>query len=66
MLISSDCNALMLDEPTNYLDIRSIEAVRNMVLEYPGTVIVVSHDSRFVRETTTLELRVENGKIISV
>ncbi|MCL2069078.1 MAG: ATP-binding cassette domain-containing protein [Oscillospiraceae bacterium] len=66
MLISSDCNGLMLDEPTNYLDIRSIEAVRSMVIEYPGTVIVVSHDSRFVRETATHELRVDSGKILAV
>ncbi|MCL2056835.1 MAG: ATP-binding cassette domain-containing protein [Oscillospiraceae bacterium] len=63
MLIASDCNGLMLDEPTNYLDIRSIEAVRDMIKEYPGTVIVVSHDSRFLRETVTSVLRVDGGKI---
>jgi macrolide transport system ATP-binding/permease protein len=63
MLIASDCNGLMLDEPTNYLDIRSIEAVQTMVKAYPGTVLVVSHDRRFLRETTEMELRIEDGQI---
>jgi macrolide transport system ATP-binding/permease protein len=63
MLIASDCNGLMLDEPTNYLDIRSVEAVETMVRDYPGTVLVVSHDARFVANTAELELRVDGGKI---
>jgi macrolide transport system ATP-binding/permease protein len=64
MLIASDCNGLLLDEPTNYLDIRSIEAVQTMVKAYPGTVLVVSHDRRFLRETTEMELRIEGGHIL--
>ncbi|MDR1205806.1 MAG: ATP-binding cassette domain-containing protein [Peptococcaceae bacterium] len=66
MLVASDCNALMLDEPTNYLDIPSVEAVQRMIQEYPGTVILVSHDDYFVRETTNRELRLERGRIISM
>lgn len=63
MLIASSCNALLLDEPTNYLDIRSVEAVSSMIQEYPGTVLVVSHDSRFLEETTEQALIIEGGKI---
>ena len=66
MLIASGCNALMLDEPTNYLDIRSVEAVQSMIKNYPGTVILVSHDSRFVKETTQMEFIVENGKVTAI
>jgi macrolide transport system ATP-binding/permease protein len=66
MLIASDCNALMLDEPTNYLDTSSVEAVQRMIREYPGTVILVSHDRYFVRETTDRELRLDRGSVVSI
>ncbi|MDL2232671.1 ATP-binding cassette domain-containing protein [Ruminococcaceae bacterium OttesenSCG-928-L11] len=66
MLIVSGCNALMLDEPTNYLDIRSIEAVQRMVKEYPGAVLLVSHDAAFRKAVTDMELLVEGGKVHAI
>ncbi|WP_093856534.1 ribosomal protection-like ABC-F family protein [Tenuibacillus multivorans] len=44
----SDVNLLILDEPTNFLDIESIKALELLLSEYPGTVLFVSHDRRFV------------------
>lgn len=65
-LITGDNNALLLDEPTNYLDIRSLEAVERVLCEYPGTLLLVSHDRRFVDAVADEELCVENGKVVTV
>ena len=48
MLAAGQANVLLLDEPTNNLDPTSIEAVGAMLADWPGTVIVVSHDRSFV------------------
>jgi ATPase subunit of ABC transporter with duplicated ATPase domains len=48
MLAAGRANVLLLDEPTNNLDPSSIEAVGTMLSEWPGTIVVVSHDRAFV------------------
>ena len=40
----------ILDEPTNNLDIQSIEIITNTIKNYTGTVIAISHDNYFIRE----------------
>ena len=40
----------ILDEPTNNLDIQSIEIITNTIKKYTGTVIAISHDNYFIRE----------------
>lgn len=47
-LMVSDINVLMLDEPTNYLDIVTVTELEKMLIDYPGTVILVSHDQQLV------------------
>ena len=49
MLMVGRNNLLLLDEPTNNLDPPSREAVANALVEWPGSIIFVSHDSEFVR-----------------
>ncbi|XP_041275631.1 ATP-binding cassette sub-family F member 1-like, partial [Onychostruthus taczanowskii] len=44
-------DVLILDEPTNNLDIESIDALADAINEYKGAVIVVSHDARLITET---------------
>lgn len=50
---------LCLDEPTNHLDMNSVEWLEEFIKSYPGTVLVVSHDRRFLDKTATriLDLR---------
>ncbi|MGI8422148.1 MAG: ABC-F family ATP-binding cassette domain-containing protein [Gaiellaceae bacterium] len=52
-------NALVLDEPTNHRDLPAIEELEQALLGYPGTVLLVTHDRRFLesfRQTAILEL----------
>ena len=44
-------DVIVLDEPTNNLDIESIDALGDAIKEYDGGVIIVSHDERLIRET---------------
>ncbi|MBW8002187.1 MAG: ATP-binding cassette domain-containing protein [Planctomycetes bacterium] len=46
-------NVLVLDEPTNDLDIETLELLEEMLIEYPGTVLVVSHDRAFLNNIVT-------------
>ncbi len=62
-LMLSGANTLILDEPTNHLDIESKEVFEEALLEFPGTVIVVSHDRYFLQRIPTriLELTPEGA-----
>lgn len=64
-LFVSRVNLLILDEPTNYLDIPSIEALEEMFSEYEGTLVFVSHDEAFIRKVATEVLEITDGKIVS-
>ncbi len=54
---------LMLDEPTNHLDIESIIWLENYLVDYPGTVIVISHDIQFLENVCNRIIEVEMGDI---
>ena len=54
---------ILLDEPTNNLDIESINWLEDFLLDYPGTVIVVSHDRHFLNTVCTNIVDIDYGKI---
>ena len=58
-LFARPANVLVLDEPTNDLDIESLELLESTLQEYPGTVLLVSHDRRFLDEVVTQTLAAE-------
>ena len=57
-------NLLLLDEPTNHLDLASQEILERAALDYPGTVLLVSHDRALLEAVTTQVWLVENGRLI--
>jgi len=52
-LFLKPCNLLILDEPTNDLDIETLELLEDLLAEYQATLLLVSHDRRFIDNTVT-------------
>lgn len=64
-LIQKDINFLILDEPTNHIDIDTREILEEALKEYKGTVLFVSHDRFFINAIADRVLNIENHKIKS-
>lgn len=64
-LLVSDANLLILDEPTNHMDVFSMEALERVLRIYEGTLLFVSHDRRFVREVASRLIFFENRRLTS-
>jgi macrolide transport system ATP-binding/permease protein len=62
-LMLSDSNMLILDEPTNYLDMYSLKAVEDVLKDYEGELLFVSHDRRFVSALANHLLILHDEKI---
>lgn len=57
------CPLLVLDEPTNHLDFETVETLTESLREYPGTVIVVSHDRGFIGRVAQQILEIRDGRV---
>lgn len=65
-ILARPVNFLVLDEPTNHLDIASREALLDAVKNFPGTVMIVSHDRHFLREITTRVFELDKNELHTV
>ena len=63
-ILSRPVNLLILDEPTNHLDIASREVLLNAIKNFPGTVMIVSHDRHFLREITTRVFELDKNHLL--
>ncbi|MBB5857885.1 ABC-F family ATP-binding cassette domain-containing protein [Amycolatopsis umgeniensis] len=64
LLQARGVNLLVLDEPTNHLDLPAIEQLESALSEYPGTLLLVTHDRRMLDAVaTTRRLEVADGKV---
>ena len=64
-LFTKPANLLVLDEPTNDLDIETLELLEEILLEYPGTLLVVSHDRAFLDNVATHIVELDRGRLTS-
>jgi len=64
-LFSKPSNVLVLDEPTNDLDVETLEMLENLLMDYQGTLLVVSHDRSFLDNVVTSLLEFEGNGVIS-
>lgn len=63
-VLLTDANLLILDEPTNFLDLTAIEALERFLTEYQGSVLVISHDQDFVDKVAKNNWRIKDGSLI--
>jgi ATP-binding cassette subfamily F protein uup len=59
--LATPSNLLVLDEPTNDLDLETLDLLQEMVADYPGTALIVSHDRDFLDRVVTSVLMAEGG-----
>jgi len=64
-LILKHANFLILDEPTNHIDIDTREILESSLLDFDGTILFVSHDRYFINKIATKVVRIENKKLIT-
>jgi ATP-binding cassette, subfamily F, member 3 len=62
-VLANPVNFLVLDEPTNHLDIKSREVLLNAIKNFPGTVMMVSHDRYFLKEITTKVFEIDKNHL---
>lgn len=66
MALTGADNVLLLDEPTNHLDIESREALEAALAEWPGTLILISHDRALIEGVATRCMVLKDKKIVTV
>ena len=65
-LMARDSNLLVLDEPTNDLDVETLDLMQDLLGDYPGTVLLVSHDRDFIDRIATATIAMEgDGRAVT-
>ena len=63
-LIHSRANLLLLDEPSNHLDLLSLEALEQALLSFPGAILAATHDRWFIERIATAVWHLRDGKLV--
>ena len=63
-LFTQPSNLLVLDEPTNDLDIETIDLLEELLIDYTGTILLVSHDRTFINNTVTSTIVFEGDSVV--
>ena len=61
--MQSNVNFLILDEPTNHIDIETKEILENALTEYQGTLLFISHDRYFINTLASKIIYIEDNKL---
>ena len=64
-MMQQDNNLLILDEPTNHIDINTKEILEEVLISFAGTLIFISHDRYFINKVATRIVMVEDKKLVS-
>ena len=64
MVFLKTTNILFLDEPTTFLDIETKKSLEKMIQDYPGTILLISHDMEFMHNISDYIYRIENKDLI--
>jgi macrolide transport system ATP-binding/permease protein len=62
-VLVSGCNFMILDEPTNHMDVYTMEGLEHLLESYDGTLLAISHDRTFISHTGDVVCRLEHGDI---
>lgn len=63
--LAASPDLLLLDEPTNHMDLESIDLMEGVLAKFPGTIIFVTHDRRFLETLANRILEIDRGKLLS-
>ncbi|MFO0707181.1 MAG: ABC-F family ATP-binding cassette domain-containing protein [Nitrospira sp.] len=61
-MLVEPANTLLLDEPTNHLDPASVDVLTDAMVEFPGTIVFISHDPTFLARIATRVVEIEDGR----
>ncbi len=64
-LLTGDANFLVLDEPTNHLDVDSVEALAAALVDYTGTVLLITHDRHLIDSVATRVLEIHDSRLVN-
>ena len=65
-LLVSGCNVLILDEPTNHMDIYTMEGLEKLLASYDGTALIVSHDRRLTEKLADIIYEIRDKKVVRI
>ena len=63
-MLLNPANTLLLDEPTNHLDPASVDVLTDALLDFPGTIVFISHDPVFLTRMATRAVEIEDGRAL--